>query len=166
MYSRTRTLKFEDGSTFGSNKMERERWRPLNPDEIHKLAKWLCKNARFVVDIAHNPKHRYRTNVPKGGRHIGLLWKSRVIPGMRLLFPHLEIGDSSRFINSNLVPLMNSMFPRRDIRYGDVQRRKGKLLDHVSLVLHFALEHVSDLFFFAGKDWERAGSALSCSCNA
>ena len=143
MYSRTRTLKFEDGQTFGLNKMKKEKWRPLKPGEIHTLAVWLCENARFVIEVARDPKRAYRTNTPKGGKHIGLFWKSRIIPGIRQMF-NLEIPDSSRFINKHLVPLMNRIFPRHDIRDIDVQRREGKQLDHVSLLLHLALEHVSD----------------------
>jgi hypothetical protein len=127
--------------------MKKERWRPLDPKKLNKLAVWLSENARFVVEVARDPKRQYRTNVPKGGKHIGLLWKRTVIPGMRLLFPGLEIVDYSRFINSNLVPLMNRMFPRTDIRDRDVLRSKGKRLEHVSLLLHLALEHVSYFVF-------------------
>jgi hypothetical protein len=89
---------------------------------------FFIERCRFVPVALRDPKRRFVTTGGKYGRHLGLLWKEHLVPHFLELFPDIVFKKnvSTSFINKNLVPVMDRVFPRDNLRIGG----KGKPSDY------------------------------------
>ena len=83
---------------------------------------FFIERCRFVPVALRDPKRRFVTSGGKYGRHLGLLWVKHLVPHFQKLFPHIGWKKnetvSTAFINKKLVPVIDRVFPRDDLRIG------------------------------------------------
>ena len=84
------------------------------------VVEFFVERCRFVPVALRDPKRRFVTSGGKYGRHLGLLWVKHLVPHFRKLFPDIawKKSVSTAFINKQLVPVIDRVFPRDDLRIG------------------------------------------------
>ena len=111
----------------------------------------------YVPTEARDPDRQYVTNgKPRGGRHMGLKWKSIIIPELQKLL-NRKVLSGSKTINAKLAPLIDSIFPRNDIRDKDV--RVGQKVS-ACLLCPRACVYLT-LFVFEGENRDEASVTIS-----
>ena len=100
----------------------------LGQGDTSAAVEFFIERCRFVPVALRDPKRRFVTSGGKYGRHLGLLWVKHLVPHFRELFPDIawKKSVSTAFINKHLVPVMDRVFPRDDLRIGG----KGKPSDY------------------------------------
>ena len=92
----------------------------LGQGDTTAVVEFFVERCRFVPVALRDPERRFVTSGGKYGRHLGLLWVEHLVPHFRKMFPHFAWKKkvSTSFIIKNLMPVMDRVFPRDDLRVG------------------------------------------------